>query len=191
MAISLKKAQKNPQLWLAAAAVTTLVALGYKVYENLYATDEVDTDGKPVLRKSWSSTRINKYTNKSIALTLSHSILNSQLPLHDILQNAENVTFILPPNLSEDDLEYNIHKQSVEVPAELMNNYKLLKCQNIQGYFTVLKNLKPDLLLMCQDDLGLSTNNIPKDLSRFIKKIIFVDQSNDDISTKVAPLFVH
>lgn len=188
MAVNVKKIQKNPQLWLAAACVSALIAVGYKVYD-AYATQqqlqasEGDTATPGKLKR--------QYTNKLIALTLSHLILNLQLPLLEILHNLENVTFILPPNLDEDDVNYNIQKLTATLPEEVRNNYKLLKCQNIQGYFTVLKNLKPDMLLMCQDDLGLSTHSIPKDLNRFIKQIVFVDQNNDDISTKVAPLFVH
>lgn len=184
MGVSLKKIQKNPQMWLAAAAVSAVLAVGYLVYEQVSLTSD-DQQSKV------AGLTVPKYTDKLIALTLSHLILNSQLPLLDILQNLDNVTFILPPNLDVDDVEYNIHRHEPEIPQEVMNNYKLLKCQSIQGYFTILKNLKPDMLLMCQDDLGLSTQSIPKDLGRFIKKIIFVDQSNADISTKVAPLFVH
>lgn len=189
MAVNVKKIQKNPQLWLAAACVSALIAVGYKVYD-AYA-QQLPTDNDSATTNTIPGKVRPQYTNKLIALTLSHLILNLQLPLLEILQNLENVTFILPPNLDEDDVNYNIHKQAADLPEEVRNNYKLLKCQNIQGYFTVLKNLKPDMLLMCQDDLGLSTHSIPKDLNRFIKQIVFVDQNNDDISTKVAPLFVH
>lgn len=195
-----------------ALATTTAVAIGYKVYET-YIQSNNDTssneqegmeENEERAQKSSKATttdhsglpfslgfisRGEKYTDKSIALTLSHSILSSKLPLNDMLLNSQNVTFILPPNLNEDDLTFNL--SDYNLPSTLINNYKLLKCSNIQGYFTILKNLKPDLLLLCSDDLGISKSSMPKDMSRFIKQIITLDQNKDDIYTKVAPIFVH
>ena len=60
--------------------------------------------------------------------------------------------FIIPPNLTEDDLNLSY------IPP----NFKLLKCSNLQGYLQILKNLKPDLLLMCSDDLGIDFTQIKK-----------------------------
>lgn len=205
-----KKLQRNPKLWLMALATTTAVAIGYKVYEYIQSNDDTSSteengegNEEKVQKSSRATTtehsglpfslgltsRDKKYTDKSIALTLSHSILSSKLPLNDMLLNSQNVTFILPPNLNEDDLTFNL--SDYNLPSTLINNYKLLKCSNIQGYFTILKNLKPDLLLLCSDDLGISKSMMPKDLSRFIKQIITLDQNKEDIYTKVAPIFVH
>ena len=86
--------------------------------------------------------------------------------------------FIIPPNLTEDDLNLSY------IPP----NFKLLKCSNLQGYLQILKNLKPDLLLMCSDDLGIDFTQIKKDLNMFINDIINVDQ-NDDIVLRVRPIF--
>lgn len=177
-----KKIQRNPKVWIAALVATTIVGLGYKLYEYSQKDEYIEetkriVDGNVVITK--------KYTTDNIVLTLSHSILSLKLPLNDILINSDNVTFILPPNLNEDDLTLNLDV------GLLMKNYKLLKCSNIQGYFNLLKNLKPDLLLVCQDDMGLDNEMIPKDLSRFIKKVVRLDQKEDDIATKLSPLFVN
>ncbi len=40
-------------------------------------------------------------------------------------------------------------------PRHLIQNFKLLDCLNLLGYFGLVKNLRPDLLLVCSDDLGL------------------------------------
>lgn len=159
--------KKNPSIILAAVAISSIAAASYKFYE--YYLENKKITGK-------------QYTNKSIALTLSHSILNSQLPLDDIILNSENVTFILPPNLSLDDLE-------VSNIQEMIKNYKLLNCTNFQGYFNIIKNLKPDMLLVCSEDLGI-LDLIPKDLGRFVDEIVDVEQSSDDVEKKVLPIFV-
>lgn len=93
--------------------------------------------------------------------------------------------FILPPNLLEDDVTYNLDP----LKSGIMPNFKLLKCLNIQGYVQVLKNLKPDMLLICSDDLGLSFMNLSKDLNNFIKTIVNMDQNSEDIYLKVRPIF--
>ena len=174
--------KKIPRAWLVAVAVSTAVAVSYSIYNNYL---------KPAEKTSEISRK--KYTNKSVALTLSHSVLNSQLPLNDILMNSENVTFILPPNLSLDDLACNISDENdglaTKLPRTLIQNYKLLNCKNIQGYFNLLKNLKPDTLLVCSDDLGI-TSAVPRDINRFVKEIINIDQNKEDIYSKIYPYFV-
>ncbi|CAK7905514.1 peroxisome assembly protein 22 [[Candida] anglica] len=196
----LRKIQKNPKAWLVAAIATSVIAVSVSVY-NAYTTqdepveDSITSQERPVISRKQS----RKYTNKSIALTLSHSILSSQLPLNEILLNSENVTFILPPNLSIDDLEYNIARgesssssssttSSVGLPKTMTANYKLLNCSNIQGYFNLLKNLKPDMLLVCSDDLGIS-KYIPHDIDKFVKEIVTLDQNKDQLYKQLSPLF--
>ncbi|KAK6464072.1 peroxisomal biogenesis protein family-domain-containing protein [Scheffersomyces coipomensis] len=194
----IKKASKNPQLWITALIATSIVTLSYKLYQSYTSSDTTTTnieDGEEKVeegkeKKSFSQStqtpfQISKaYLNKSIALTLSSSILNSKLPLDDILiKGGENIIFILPPNLSEDDLNYNLK-------VKTSNNFKLLKCSNINGYVQMLKNLKPDLLLICSDDLGLSYLNLSKDLNNFIKTIVNLDQNSDDVYLKISRLFI-
>lgn len=204
--MSLRKLQKNPKAWIAAAVATGVVAVSVLVYNSYLASakeDEEHTaeaceknpDLPPALVRRATNTA-KRYTNKSIALTLSHSILSSLLPLNDILLNSENVTFILPPNLSIDDLVYNVEKtasspktNSQTLPTTLTENYKLLKCLNLQGYFNIVKNIKPDMLLVCSDDLGIS-KRIPHDIHNFVKEIINIDQNKEDIYSKVAPIFI-
>lgn len=172
--------QRNPKLFLAAVVASSVVAASVKLY-NYYSGGE----DNPEVRK-------RQYTNKSIALTLSNSIINSQLPLNEILLNSENVTFILPPNLSVDDLACNIIENeeiNYKLPKALIQNYKLLQCSNLQGYFNIVKNLKPDMLVICSDDLGI-TSDAPKDLNRFVKEIVNLDQNTEDITTKISPLFI-
>lgn len=163
--------RKSPTLIVGALVASSVVAISYKIYE-YYNSKPQD---------------IKVYTNKSIALTLSHSILKSQLPLDEILLNSDNVTFILPPNLSIDDLSSNIidKKSQYELPISLVNNYKLLNCNNLQGYFNIIKNLKPDMLVLCNDDLGIKS---PSDLGRFVREIITIDQN--DIESKIRPIFI-
>jgi hypothetical protein len=197
----LRKIPKNPRAWVAAAVATSVVAVVL-----LYAYVRAAPADAPEL-----SPRKPKYTNRLVALTLSHSILSSQLPLAEILLNAENVTFILPPSLSLDDLRFNIDRVPAAAPdasaasapdatpdsspaaasaglAALIQNYKLLDCLNLLGYFGLVKNLRPDLLLVCSDDLGIAPH-IPRDLDQFVGEVVYIDQNRDDIYLKVAPLF--
>lgn len=169
---SISKLQKNPKLWLGTFIAASAVAVSYKLL-NKYLEFSKENDQE-------------EYSNKSIALTLSNSVLSSQLPLSDILTNSENVTFILPPNLSIEDLEDKI-SNTIPLPKTVTQNYKLLDCSNLQGYYAILKNLQPDLLLVCADDLGVT---VPKDMHRFVKKIITIDQNKDDVYSKIAPFFV-
>ncbi|ODV80659.1 uncharacterized protein CANTADRAFT_31419, partial [Suhomyces tanzawaensis NRRL Y-17324] len=165
-------AQKSPKLWLAALVASSVAAISYKIYNSYTQASEEEPRGSYKLSK--------QSVNKSIVLTLSSSVINSKLPLNDILVNSQNVVFILPPNLSEEDLNNELNTEFVNRD----NNYKLLKCLNLQGYVQMLKNLQPDLLLICADDLGLSTMKLTQDLSRFIKQIVNIDQTNDDICAK-------
>lgn len=175
--------RQGPKIWLTAVVATLVAALSYKIYHSLTRSQALELDGGTRRRNSM-------YTLKSIALTLLHSVLSLELPLEDILLNLENVTFILPPNLLMDDLACNIKNDTGtgDLPETLIRNYKLLKCSNIDGYFNVVKNLRPDMLLVCEDDLGISSA-IPKDLGRFVKEIVTVDQNRDDVYHKLAPIF--
>lgn len=172
--------KKSPALWLLAVVATSVVAAGYEFYK--YLTKEEDAAGKLALRN---------YTNKSIALTLLHLVLSSELPLDDILLKSDNVTFILPPHLSLDDLVGNITDRdgSCHLPQTLIKNYKLLKCSNIQGYFHIIRNLRPDILLVCADDLGIG-QEMPKDLTRFVKDIVTLDQNKDEVSSILTKVFL-
>ncbi|SGZ48319.1 CIC11C00000005530 [Sungouiella intermedia] len=182
------RGRKNPQIWAAAFVASSLAVISYKIYQAVTrTTNEDSTEDQPGRKRT-------NYTNKSIALTLLHTILNSDLPLNEILMNSENVTFILPPYLSVDDLACNIHGADGDasvyaLPRTLIKNYKLLKCLNIQGYFHVLKNLKPDMLFVCSDDLGI-TLKVPPDLGRFVKEIITIDQNKDDVHTVLSKVFL-
>lgn len=175
--------KKNPQLWIAALVATSVATVSYKLYTSfIKAKEEVANDEEDVSDlKSISK----KYYNKSIALTLSSLILNLKLPLHDILINSDNVVFILPPNLDTADLNNELNREFVSKNY----NYKLMRCSNIQGYVHMLKNLKPDLLLICSDDLGISKLSLSKDLNRFIKQIVNIDQTGEDVYAKLAPIF--
>lgn len=184
------RGRKNPHLWAAAFVASSLAVLSYKVYQCLKSQpdeEESNSDKNPLVKK-------NSYTNKSIALTLLHSVLNSGLDLNEILLNSENVTFILPPYLSVDDLACNIKGSSQDssvysLPQTLIKNYKLLKCSNIQGYFHVLKNLKPDMLFVCSDDLGI-TLKVPPDLGRFVKEIVTINLNKEDVNLILSKVFL-
>lgn len=190
--VQIRKTQRNPKLWITALVASSILAISYKIYNN-YAQSETIEDSTAVEEEKEKLKVAKKYTKKSIALTLSHSILSSQLPLNEILLNSDNVTFILPPNLSLDDLVCNIGNEneieSCNLPKTWINNYKLLQSSNMQGYFNILKNLKPDTLLVCSEDLGI-TMSAPKDLGRFVKEIITIDQNWDDISSKISTIFI-
>lgn len=188
----IRKTQRNPKLWIAALVAASIVTISYKVYSSYIGEESIKDKRTEDDREAEEKLRIaKKYTKKSIALTLSHSVLSSQLPLNEILLNSENVTFILPPNLSMDDLVCNIGNadevEKYNLPKTLLNNYKLLRCSNIDGYFNVLKNLKPDTLLVCSDDLGIA-NSVPRDINRFVKEIINIDQNKDD--KKLSSIFI-
>ncbi|KAI5969425.1 PEX22 [Candida margitis] len=177
-----RKAQRNPTLYLAALIATSAVAISYKVYDSYIkpqpkSTQGTDTNDKSLTSETKSFTISKKYLNKSIAITLSSSFLSSQLPLNEILTTQENILFIIPPNLNEDDL-------NLTIPP----NFKLLKCSNVQGYLQILKNLKPDCLLLCSDDLGINYNSLSSDLRNFIRTIINVEQ-DQDLLLQVRPVF--
>lgn len=177
--------KQTPRLWVTALIATTAVAASYEFYKFITKEEEAEEEvvDKPHLSR--------RYTNKSIALTLLHSVLRSDLPLNEILLNSENVTFILPPYLLVDDLECSIAADdaSYSLPQTLIKNYKLLKCANIQGYFHILKNLKPDMLFVCSDDLGI-TQHVPKDLGRFVKEIVTIGQNKEDVSLILSKVFL-
>lgn len=188
----MSRSRRSPKGWVAAVIASSLIAISYHLYNKFTEVDDMkhredEVTTSPTTKKHKSG---SKYTSKSIALTLSHSVLSSSLPLNDILLNSENVTFILPPNLSLDDLECNISDDShlFSLPQTLIKNYKLLNCSNIQGYFNLVKNLKPDMLLVCSDDLGIK--NIPSDLGRFVKEIVTVNQDRDDVYSTIGQLFI-
>lgn len=171
--------KKNPLYFAAALLAASLTAVSYKVYE-VFTKKDLAAPAK--------------YTKKSIALTLLHSVLNLDLPLNEILLNCDNVTFILPPHLSVDDLACKITTDSAgsrvyELPQTLVKNYKLLRCSNIDGYFHVLRNLKPDLLYVCPDDLGIS-DRAPPDLRRFVKEIVNIDQDRNTVQTVLSKVFL-
>ncbi|EER34932.1 conserved hypothetical protein [Candida tropicalis MYA-3404] len=172
-----RKASRNPNLYITALVATSAIAISYKIYTSFFQQSNNDED--EIKTDTPSSYTISKrYSDKSIAITLSSSFLSSSLPLNKILTSSEKMIFIIPPNLTEDDLNLSY------IPP----NFKLLKCSNLQGYLQILKNLKPDLLLMCSDDLGIDFTQIKKDLNMFINDIINVDQ-NDDIVLRVRPIF--
>lgn len=189
----IRRTQRNPKVWVAALIAASIVTISYKMYSS-YIGEETVEDKRNEKEGAEEKLRIaKKYTKKSIALTLSHSVLSSQLPLNEILLNSENVTFILPPNLSMDDLVCNIGNadevEKYNLPKTLLNNYKLLHCSNIDGYFNILKNLKPDTLLVCSDDLGIA-DSLPRDLHRFVKEVINIDQNKEDIYKKLSSIFI-
>lgn len=155
--------RKNPTVWLAAAAVAGAVAIGYSLLKR--------TDGSP-----------NQYTNKSIALTLLHSVLNAKVPLDDILLNSENVTFILPPHLLEEDVAEHMALQL------LRNNYKLLRSGTIDGYFHLVKNLRPDTLVVCLADLGIAQKE-PRDLGRFVGEVVCIEQDSEKVRLAMQRIF--
>lgn len=172
-----RKASRNPNLYITALVATSAIAISYKIYTSFF--QQLNNDEDEIKTDTPSSYTISKrYFDKSIAITLSSSFLSSSLPLNKILTSSEKMIFIIPPNLTEDDLNLSY------IPP----NFKLLKCSNLQGYLQILKNLKPDLLLMCSDDLGIDFTQIKKDLNMFINDIINVDQ-NDDIVLRVRPIF--
>lgn len=186
--------RKNPKYVVAALVATSLAALSYKVYAALTKEDPAEEEE---IEGSHSAPLVPSKTmnKKSIAVTLLHSVLSSDLPLNDILLSSENVTFILPPYLSVDDLLGQIQGEekgehlSYQLPQTLIKNYKLLKCSNIQGYFHLLKNLKPDCLYVCSDDLGI-TRQVPQDLNRFVKEIVTLDQNKTNVHSVLSKVFI-
>lgn len=177
--------KRSSRIYVAALVVASLAAVGYKAYDIIRKNDS-DEDQEEV--ETPSGLRIAN-PKKSIALTLLHSILSSGLPLADILLSAHNVTFILPPYLSIDDLEQKIELEDKQsLLQSIVHNYKLLKCSNIDGYFNILKNLRPEKLFVCSEDLGIS-GSAPTDLSRFVKEIVVLDQNNDHIHNALAKVF--
>lgn len=175
--------KRNTRTWVALALATSVAAVAYKIYQEWLPNEDEQRESSNVKKIK------SKYANKSVTLTLLHSVLNSDSSLEEILLNSNNVTFILPPYLSVDDLQCNISgKRSMVVPEILQDNYKLLKCSNMQGYFQLLKNLRPDILIVCTDDLGI-TEQIPKDLGRFVGKVVTIDQEKDKARTVLSEYF--
>ena len=91
----MRKGQKNPKAWVltmvASTAVAAAVAL-YGMYINSQeesATSESTRNEKPTSQAKKSQKTPHKYTNRSIALTLLHSILSLTLPLNEILRSMQ------------------------------------------------------------------------------------------------------
>lgn len=177
--------RRNTKALLAVAIATSIAAVSYKLYLE-WTSDNGSTEFEGENKKKIRS----KYIDKSITLTLLHSVLNSHPELEELLLNYSNVTFILPPYLSLEDLRCKIHPdEDINlIPDVLLKNYRLLKCSNIDGYFQLLKNLKPDILLVCEEDLGI-TEKIPNDLSRFVGKIISIDQEKEKARIVLSEFF--
>ncbi|EGW33125.1 uncharacterized protein SPAPADRAFT_60436 [Spathaspora passalidarum NRRL Y-27907] len=174
-----KRTQRNPTVWVSALVATSALALTYKLYQTYFKSEEDELETRSIEDSDITSYIISpKYSNKSIAITLSSTFISSKIPLNEILINSENMIFIIPPNLNEEDL-------NVTIPP----NFKLLKCSNVDGYLQVLKNLKPDLLFLCSDDLGINISNLSSDMKLFIKTIVNVDQNKEDIYSKLRPIF--
>ncbi|KAI5966173.1 PEX22 [Candida pseudojiufengensis] len=198
-----RKAQRNPKLYIAAVIATSTIAISYKIYDTFIKSKteeeqdkEIDTirdqNNTSLLPKISNFNISKKYINKQIAITLSSSFLSSTLPLQDIIKTQENMIFIIPPNLNEEDLDLNEQNSENQLTQtnskiDINNNFKILKCSNFQGYLQILKNLKPDLLLLCSDDLGINFNNLSYDLNNFITKIINIDQ-NKDLILQIKPI---
>lgn len=179
---------KNPKYIAGALAATFIAAISYKVYSVLTKDGETDS-GNTDLKGGQANSK------KSIAVTLLHSVLRSDFPLNDVLLTFENVTFILPPCLSVDDLLGQIQgfdgdeKRTYMLPQTLIKNYKLLKCSNMMGYFHLLKNLKPDLLYVCSDDLGI-TKLVPQDMHRFVKEVVTLDQDKTSVQSVLSKVLI-
>lgn len=187
-----KALARNPRLWITAAVAASVAAVSYKLYDSWVSNDEKKTLQDNTIAKSDKLKDRKNYTKKSVALTLTHSVLSSKLPLADIILNSENVTFILPPSLSLEDLEAIVDKdESGEalISSSLMQNYKVLKSNNIQGYYSLIKSLRPDTLLVCADDMGID-DHLPKEMNRFIKQIVTVEQNSDQIFDQVTSILI-
>lgn len=177
--------RRNTKTLLAFAIASSIAAVSYKLYLEWKSDNEsTEIEGKDGKRIK------SKYIGKSVTLTLLHSVLNSHPELEELLLNYSNVTFILPPYLSLDDLKYKVHpgKDLQQIPDTVLKNYRLLRCSNIDGYFQLIKNLKPDILLVCEEDLGI-TEKIPKDLGLFVGKIISIDQEKEKARTVLSEFF--
>ncbi|KAI3406282.2 PEX22 [Candida oxycetoniae] len=200
------KSQRNPKFYLAALVATSAAVLSYKIYETFYKpadnhqkSDEEAEEGEKCDKQQLKPSTITiskKFLNKSIAVTLSSSFLSSTLPLQELLATNEKLIYIIPPNLNEDDVGLSNQGKANTSPSSttsqyLPPNFKILKCSNMQGYLQILKNLKPDCLLLCSDDLGINNFNgshVSRDLSNFIKNIINIDQ-DQDVLTQIKPVF--
>lgn len=53
----------------------------------------------------------------------------------------------------------------------------------------MLKNLKPDTLIVCADDLGIQ-DKMPKDLPRFVKEVVTLDQNKERVSSILTKVFL-
>ncbi|OBA23826.1 hypothetical protein METBIDRAFT_35699 [Metschnikowia bicuspidata var. bicuspidata NRRL YB-4993] len=183
--------KKSPRMLAAILVASSVAAISYKLYGVLKGQSDSKSpldakDGGVAL------SRRRQYRNKSITVTLLHSVLNLGLPLNEMLLSSENVTFILPPYLSVDDLACQIESSEngalYELPLTLIRNYKLLKCSNIDGYFHLLKDLRPDVLFVCTDDLGI--DRVPPDLRRFVSEIVAIEQDKENVRSVLSDVFL-
>lgn len=71
--------RSNPKLWLAAVVATSVVTIGYQIYQLYSQEDERIRERSGKVSEAIEGSVAKKYGNKSIALTLSHSILNLKL----------------------------------------------------------------------------------------------------------------
>lgn len=188
-----KRVRRNIKVWASLLVVSSAAFISYKLYRRYIqdgGTEEENAEkGQNNLRLS------KKYSKKSIAISLSNSIVNAEIPLGDILVASEDVIFIVPPNLTLDDIISHVGAKDSKAAYGLRklfsNNHKLLNCTNIEGFFNILKHLRPETLLVCYEDLGISrVQGVPKDLGRFVKEIKDVDNNKEHIQSELSNIFV-
>lgn len=138
--------RKTPQ-WLALTiAATAVAAASYKLYEAYQSKKSSEVRHQPRRRRA-----------RLVAVALLPAVVGAGLPLDEYFQLHDDVTFIVVPGVAEADL-----------PSALLDNYRCLRCSSAEGYHQLLKNVKPDLLLECQD-VGFEA---PADMLRFVKETV-------------------
>lgn len=188
-----KRLRRNVKTWASLLVISSAAFISYKLYKRYLYDDGSEEEN---VGERQTNLRLSKrYSKKSIAISLSNSIVNAEIPLGEILAASEDVIFIVPPNMTLDDIISHVGAKDSKAAYDLrklfLNNYKLLNCTNIEGFFNILKHLRPETLLVCYEDLGISrVQGVPKDLGRFVKEIKDVDNNKEHIQSEISNIFV-
>ncbi|ODQ77367.1 hypothetical protein BABINDRAFT_163622 [Babjeviella inositovora NRRL Y-12698] len=171
---------------LASLAVTVIAGIVYAV--NKLSTEENDMElSREMLQLSQPLTE-KRYTTKAITVVLTSSIIAARLPLEELLHHSNNIVFVLPPKLRKAELFADQRLMSRKGVNGVIHKYKIIECDNARGMWFVVKHLKPDTLIVCEDDLPLHCE-MPQEINNFVRDVVILEQNSNAVYESVMPYF--
>lgn len=160
--------QKKKTLALATACGVCVVGVAYSIYtyfnQSTTAIEELND----------TSTKKIKYTSRSISIIITDSIISSNLPVVEILTQTENITFILPEDLSMDDL---LLGESDAIDFNRLK-YKIINVDKNESIAPLLSHLNNDLVIY-------TNNEVEVDLKFVRSDIVELEQNSTSINETI------